>query len=421
MQVLRTTWSKLGPGFLYAGAAIGVSHLVQSTKAGAQYGLSLIGIVLLANVLKYPFFEAGPRYAIATGESLIDGYKKIGKWAVVLFTLLTISTAFIIQAAVTIVTAALFGNLFSYEGSALLSSTIVLVVCVAILLLGSYSRLDSLVKWLVVLLTVASIIAFLKASATASDWDAKWPAWSMEGSFILFLFALVGWMPAPMDISAWHSLWTVEKKQHEKGQLTKKDALRDFHIGYWGTAFLALVFVGLGALVLYGSSDDNFLTLGGAAFSQKLIQLYTDTMGGWMYPIIAFAAFATMFSTTLTVLDGAPRVLAKLYEALFPSTNNPNNKIYKLAILIIASGALFLILIFGGNASFKTLIQIATTASFVTAPLIAFLNYRLLFGDHLSAEDQPGELNKWIARIGLFCLSGFALIYLFHLAGFIQF
>jgi hypothetical protein len=28
----------LGPGLLFAGAAIGVSHLVQSTKAGAEFG-----------------------------------------------------------------------------------------------------------------------------------------------------------------------------------------------------------------------------------------------------------------------------------------------------------------------------------------------------------------------------------------------
>ena len=36
--------SKLGPGLLFAGAAIGVSHLVQSTRAGADFGLSLIHI-----------------------------------------------------------------------------------------------------------------------------------------------------------------------------------------------------------------------------------------------------------------------------------------------------------------------------------------------------------------------------------------
>ncbi|MEY5042977.1 MAG: hypothetical protein RJA19_204, partial [Bacteroidota bacterium] len=47
----------LGPGILFASTAIGVSHLVQSTRAGADYGWGLVGAIVLANVAKYPFFE----------------------------------------------------------------------------------------------------------------------------------------------------------------------------------------------------------------------------------------------------------------------------------------------------------------------------------------------------------------------------
>ena len=65
----------LGPGLLWAGAAIGVSHLVQSTRAGAIYGFQLVIIILLINLFKYPFFEFGPRYASATKESLLHGIK----------------------------------------------------------------------------------------------------------------------------------------------------------------------------------------------------------------------------------------------------------------------------------------------------------------------------------------------------------
>ena len=71
--------SKLGPGLLFAGAAIGVSHLVQSTRAGADFGWGLIWALIIVNILKYPFFQYGPRYAMATGESLLDGYFKVGK------------------------------------------------------------------------------------------------------------------------------------------------------------------------------------------------------------------------------------------------------------------------------------------------------------------------------------------------------
>ena len=62
-----------------AGAAIGVSHLVQSTRAGAMYGWGALVFVLLANLMKYPFYEYGHRYAAASGNNLIQAYRKQGK------------------------------------------------------------------------------------------------------------------------------------------------------------------------------------------------------------------------------------------------------------------------------------------------------------------------------------------------------
>ena len=105
---------KLGPGLLFAGAAIGVSHLVYSTRAGADYGWSLIWAFILINLFKYPFFEYGPRYAVATGETLLDGYAKIGKIYLWGYAFLNIANMFTIQAAVTIVTAGLAAHFFGF-------------------------------------------------------------------------------------------------------------------------------------------------------------------------------------------------------------------------------------------------------------------------------------------------------------------
>ena len=96
---------KLGPGLLFAGAAIGVSHLVQSTKAGADFGLGLIWALIIANIFKYPFFQYGPKYALSSGESVLKGYKKLSRNILIVYFFLTIATMFSIQTAVTIVTA----------------------------------------------------------------------------------------------------------------------------------------------------------------------------------------------------------------------------------------------------------------------------------------------------------------------------
>jgi len=54
-------FSRLGPGLLFASSAIGTSHLVLSTRAGAHHGFIFLWIVLLALLIKYPFYEYGQR------------------------------------------------------------------------------------------------------------------------------------------------------------------------------------------------------------------------------------------------------------------------------------------------------------------------------------------------------------------------
>ena len=97
MSKINKLLKKLGPGLLFAGAAIGVSHLVQSTRAGAEFGMGLLWALILVNIFKYPFFQYGPRYASATGESLLDGYYKLGRGILIAYAIITLATMFTIQ------------------------------------------------------------------------------------------------------------------------------------------------------------------------------------------------------------------------------------------------------------------------------------------------------------------------------------
>ncbi|MGB3828943.1 MAG: hypothetical protein WA962_09220, partial [Ornithinimicrobium sp.] len=69
----------LGPGILMASAAIGGSHLISSTQAGARFGWQLAAVIIVANLLKYPFFRFGPQYTMESGRSLVQGYADKGR------------------------------------------------------------------------------------------------------------------------------------------------------------------------------------------------------------------------------------------------------------------------------------------------------------------------------------------------------
>ncbi len=154
---------KLGPGLLFAGAAIGVSHLVQSTKAGANFGFGLLWALLLINLIKYPFFQFGPRYAAATGESLLNGYKKLGKGVLKVYALLTVATMFTIQTAVTIVTAGIASSLLGDSISIEIWTVIILAICFGILLIGKYALLDKMMKIIIIILSITTLLAVATA------------------------------------------------------------------------------------------------------------------------------------------------------------------------------------------------------------------------------------------------------------------
>lgn len=64
------SWRIFGPGILMATAAIGGSHLISSTQAGALYGWQLAIMIILANVFKYPFFRFGTDYVYDLCQTL---------------------------------------------------------------------------------------------------------------------------------------------------------------------------------------------------------------------------------------------------------------------------------------------------------------------------------------------------------------
>ncbi len=406
----------LGPGLLMAGAAVGVSHLVQSTRAGADYGLSLVIVVILACALKYPFLEFGPRYAAATGESMIRGYKRMGDWALGLFALLTLGTAFIIQASVTLVTAGLAGLVFGLDVSVTYLSLGVLVACIAVLTVGHYRGLDLLMKVIMGALVVSTVAAVALAFGTEPDWSGMSPVanidqlWTAAG--FAFLLALLGWMPIPLEVTAWHSLWTLERARQAGQPPSVRHAVIDFRIGYIGAAALAVMFVILGALLLYGSEEP--LPASAVAFSATLVELYVASLGEWARPLIAVAALTTMFSTTLAVTDAYPRVIRALIEIggvadEEDKLGNLHRARYISALLVVTIGALVVINYFGER--FTTMIDFATTASFLAAPLLAWLSLKLVTSPHMPEQHRPGKGLKMLAQAGLIFLIVFCLIW----------
>ena len=400
----------LGPGLLFAGAAIGVSHLVQSTRAGAEFGFGLIWALIIVHIFKYPFFQFGPRYAAATGETLIEGYRKLGKGVLITYYILNFATMFTIQAAVTIVTASLASQLFGFNEKLNLVdwSISLMIISILILVLGKYKLLDNLMKYIITILTISTILALgvaLFTTKEAFDVTQIIPSGKIE---ITFLIAFLGWMPAPLDISIWHSIWSIEKDKTAFIKTKRKDAIFDFNIGYISALFLGLCFLLLGALVMYKSGET--FSNKGTLFASQLINLYTKNLGEFSYIFIAVAAFTTMFSTTITTMDASPRVMNRTTKILFDKELKHG---YWYWILFLFLGTFLILKYFMNNMGL--LIKTATILSFLSAPFYAILNFKLITGKQTPKEHRPSIYLKVLSFLGIFFLISFSVWFLMNL------
>ncbi|MEM7629104.1 MAG: divalent metal cation transporter [Planctomycetota bacterium] len=408
-------WARsLGPCVLYAGAAIGVSHLVQSTRAGASYGLSLLLVVLLAHAMKYPAMVFAPMYAASTGQHLLDGYRARGRWAVVAFGIVTFGTMFIIQGVVTLITAslALAGagdlGLQGVAGSPVwLASAGVLLVAGLLLAVGGYRWLKRALNVLMLLLLVVTLAA-AASQVPSLDWSRVrlLPApgdWVVHAAFIV---ALAGWMPAPLDITVWNSMWTLEQRRDSGHRATRREAKLDFDLGYLLCVLTATSFMLLGTTLLFQPGVQPEATP--VAFVGQVIDLYAEAIGEWARPVVGVGALAVMLSTTVTVLDGLPRSAS----GLLPGGLRDRRASYWSAMLLIALGAQAIIVFSVGNASFTALIDFATMLAFLSTPVLALLNHLCVTGREMPAEDRPGRTMRLFSLISVVLWAAFAAVFL---------
>jgi len=398
----------LGPGILFATTAIGVSHLVQSTRAGAEYGFALIGFALMANILKYPFFEFGSRYANATGKSLIYGYNKMGKGMLILYLGITLVSMFTVAAAVTYVCVGLMINLFQLPLDPSEASILLMAVCMVILLSGKFSLLDSLIKLIGAVLLISTLIAFVMTlwHGPVATWEQLVLPLELDKSNVFFIIALMGWMPTAVDLSTWNSIWTLERIKQTDYLPTLKETLKEFNIGYWITAGLSICFITLGAFLIYGSGTE--LSNSSAGFANQVVGMFTTALGKGAYYFIAISAFSVMFSTCITVYDGYSRAMSET-TALLLDASRKEIKTYKLWLIIVLVGGFIVINNFLGN--FKELVDLATIISFVIAPLIAIVNFKLVLSDDLTPEEKPNLIMRVLSVLGIVYLLGFSLLF----------
>ncbi|OIN27456.1 hypothetical protein AWH66_2012220 [Vibrio barjaei] len=405
-----TFFRGLGPGILMASAAVGGSHLVASTQAGALYGWQLAGLILLVNLFKYPFIYAGTQFTASSGKSLVEGYFELGRRHLLMFFIFMLISSFINTAALMMFSASLLEYFFPFAASKVQLFLGVLIVTCIVLITGKYKALDFLSKMTMLILTLTTVfavtLAFQKYSLSSSVVMRDSP-WTIGA--IGFLIITMGWMPAPIEISTLTSMWLKKKVQHQ--DVEPHTIKTDFHVGYISTIVLALVFLSLGALVFKGSEDQ--MIQGSVGFTHQLVNLYSSVTGDWSKYIIALIAFLCIYGSAITILDGYGRVLSESFSLLVSAKSDDYSTYYIFWILFVSTGAGVIVVTSIG--SLKDMLHFTMIAAFLMTPVFAWLNYRVLNSTELNSTFRVTYGLNLLTKLGFIYLVGFCLLFVMWL------
>src|SRR3954469_4937719 len=106
---------QVGPGLLAAATGVGAGDMVATMVADTKYGMLLLWAAVLGTILKLALAEGVGRWHLASGSTLLDGWRRLGRWATVFFGVYIVIWGFVYGAtamsAVGLPLNALFGGL----------------------------------------------------------------------------------------------------------------------------------------------------------------------------------------------------------------------------------------------------------------------------------------------------------------------
>lgn len=406
-------FSRIGPGIMLAATAVGVSHLVYSTQAGGDYGFSLAWLIVAIVLLKYPAFRFAVDYASATGQSLVSGYARISRIALAWLVVGFFVDMFIATGAVAMVTAGLIISVFDLSFSGPQVAVALMIVSAIVLLNGQYAKAEKIVKILVIVFSVLAIIATaISLPLLGSDDRGLFAALTPDRSLALFIIAMAGWMPMPTNGAVMYSQWICEKQRTSGTSFDRQTALRDFRLGYGLTLLLALCFLAMGTAVLFNTG--RVVPTSPAGFATELFGIFTTVVGQWVYPVIAVAGIAVIWSTQVALMDACPRVTDRLLAEMTKRPADGPSRYTRLLIVQVVGVTIMLLFLMQGFTAF---LYFATSTGFIASPAIAYYNYRAITRSEIPVDCKPEKYMVWWSWTGIIFLTAFAVAFVWTSLG----
>jgi Mn2+/Fe2+ NRAMP family transporter len=236
--------------------------MVSSLVAGTDFGMVLLWAVILGAILKYFLTEGIGRWYMASGQTILQGWRSLGRWAIWYFVIYLFIVTFVFGAAVTstaalAVDAALPGVLPLWAWAALHSVAAFIIVGI-----GRYGLFEMIMKTFAALkFGIVILLAILLAPALGEVVLGFVPR-IPEGALINVL-AIIGGVGGTYSLAA-YTYWVRERGWRHSDWIPTMRT--DLGFGYALTALFMVSMLIIGAELLFGtgtsiSDEEGLLAL----------------------------------------------------------------------------------------------------------------------------------------------------------------
>ncbi|GAA2453230.1 Nramp family divalent metal transporter [Streptomyces macrosporus] len=303
----KANWKLIGPGIVVAATGVGAGDLVATLLAGSKFGYTLLWAAVIGCLVKISLAEATGRWHLATGRTLLDGWRSLGPWTTVYFAVYVVLWGFVYGATAmsssALPLAALFPDTLNLRTWAILCG----LAGLAFVWFNRYAIVEKIMMVFVGVMFAVVVYVAIRVTPHLGDAFAGLLPVLPDGS-LFYTLGLIGGVGGTITMAA-YGYWVNAKGWTDAGWIGMMRL--DNRVAYVTTGVFVVAMLIIGAELLHstsiaiGSGDRGLLDLG---------EVLEDRFGPVTADLFLVGFFAASFSSVVGVWHGVSLLFADFVE-----------------------------------------------------------------------------------------------------------
>lgn len=302
-------WKLVGPGIVVAATGVGAGDLVATLVAGARFGYALLWAAVIGCIVKIALAEATGRYHLATGSTILEGWRSLGRWTSWYFGIYIILWGFVYggtaMSATALPLSALFPDVLPFWVWGALSG----VLGAAFVLLNRYAIFEAAMKLFIGIMFVVVVgLAILVAPDVGAAIGGLVPR--LPDGSVIYTLGLIGGVGGTITLAA-YGYWVNAKGWNSPAWMGMMRF--DNRIAYIVTGIFVVAMLIVGAELLHAA---QISLASGDRGLLDLEEVLAERFGPRVATLFLIGFVATTFSSILGVWQGVSLLFADFVRNL---------------------------------------------------------------------------------------------------------